>query len=149
MEMRPLSQSWQAVAPASPLKVPTVHRRHGVAASASWSCVPATQEVQAPEPMAAYEPGAQRPSQVAVPLSSENRPAAQGTQAVAALPSWSTWPATQAWHSDAPFAAYAPALQDAHSTASAVAEKVPAAHGAHHPPSFHVPDGHVPLQHDV
>jgi hypothetical protein len=50
-------------------------------------------------------------------------------------------------HSVASSAAKVPAPQAVQSVASAVAEKVPAAHGSHHPPLFFAPGGHGPVQH--
>jgi hypothetical protein len=96
IELKPGAHAAQAVAPGSPLKVSTAHRRHGVDPSASWSYRPAAQGAQVLAPSGANEPAAQRPMQtvaalpVAAWLSSKNRPAAQGTQGVAAFTSWST-----------------------------------------------------------
>ena len=96
MEVRPGAHKAQVVAPASLVKVPATHMWHGVDPSASWSYRPTAQGAQVPAPSGANEPAAQRPMQavaalpVAAWLSSKNRPAAQGTQGVAAFSSWST-----------------------------------------------------------
>ena len=98
-------------------------------------------------PSAAYEPGLQKPVQAValLPLLLK-RPAGQSAQAVAALSSWSCFPAGHWPQAAEPAGANVLIPQVAQLVASVAADISPAGHGSHQPPSFHVPGGHGPMQ---